>query len=162
MHYVVNKYGKLFIDLSKNRVICIKYDLNKDYYLFNKEIKDKKLNQYIITSNIMISIINYFVLNYNAEIISIKFMDEDNDLDCEISSMLSLMGKNIAYWDEIKQKLLFLSENDCIEMKEVSLKISKDINTIFSIKSNGMIIAGEREFDMISNKVLDIIDRYLD
>ncbi len=145
------------MDLSKNRFSCIKYDLNKDYCLFNKEMKDKELNQYISTSNIIISIINYFILNYNSEIISIKFMDEDNNLDYEISLMLNLMRKNVAYWDEIKQKLLFLSENDCIEIKVVSLRISKDINTIFSIKTNGMIIASEREFNMISNKVSSII-----
>ncbi|AID44034.1 Phage protein [Candidatus Arthromitus sp. SFB-mouse-NL] len=158
-----SKYGKLFKNLSDNTINCFEYGSVQEYYPFIQRIKQQGFNQCIITSDVMISIIEHFILRYNAEIISINFMVEDSELQIEINNILGLMRKSEAYWSVLKQRLLFLSENDCVEMKEVEFKIcSGELNTLLSVKVNGVIVVGEFEFYEVSNIISTIIEDYLD
>lgn len=152
------KYGKLFKNLSTNQVCCLQYDKNQNYYAFIKEMHDKGFNQCIVTSDIMIKIIQKFVLKGNIEIISIEFMVDDSELEAEISGILQAMKQNAGYWDVLKQKLKFLSQDDSIEMKKVSFRSLNGMGALFSIQVNGVMIISETEFENVSKSVSKIIE----
>ena len=111
------KYGKLFKKLSTNTIACFEYDMKTNYYAFIQEMHKSGFTQCIVTSDIMIKIMQKFILEGNTEIISIEFMVDDEELKDDINVILNLMKKNAGYWSILKQKLEFLSQDDCIEIK---------------------------------------------
>lgn len=153
-----SEYGKLFKNLSTNQVCCLRYDIAKNYYVFIQKMQDKGFKQCIVTSDIMIKIIQKFILKGNIEITSIEFMVEDSELEDEIKTVLELLKQNAGYWDCLKQKLQFLSQNDSVEVKKVNFRSLKGTGALFSIQVNGVLIISESEFDNISGIVSKIVE----
>ena len=151
------KYGKLFKKLSTNTIACFEYDMKTNYYAFIQEMHKSGFTQCIVTSDIMIKIMQKFILEGNTEIISIEFMVDDEELKDDINVILNLMKKNAGYWSILKQKLEFLSQDDCIEIKKVSFKNNSETGTLFSVQVNGILFVSEKEFDNISNEILTIV-----
>ena len=54
---MTNKFGKLFKNLSTNKICCFSYDEKQNYYVFIQEILQQGYHQCIVTSDIMIKII---------------------------------------------------------------------------------------------------------
>lgn len=151
------KYGKLFKNLSTNQVCCLQYDVNQNYYAFVQEMQKKGFAQCIVTSDIMIKIMQKFVLEGSTEITSIEFMVDDDELKEEIDAILKIMKQNGGYWSVLKQKLEFLSQDDSIEMKKVCFRTSNGMGALFSIQVNGIMVVSETEFENISGVVSKIM-----
>jgi hypothetical protein len=155
---MISKHGKLFKRLSTNQVVCIPYNnTEQNYYTFIQNMKNEGYNQCIVTSDIMIKIIEYFILRGSIEITSIEFMVEDEELETEIRSIVDLMKQNAGYWEVLKQKLAFLSQNDSIEIKKVNFRYLEGLGALFSVQANGIIIVSENAFNTLSNIILQVM-----
>ena len=106
----------------------------------------------------MIKIIEHFLLKYKVQIISIEFMNQDDELHQEISDILELMKENKGYWEILKSKLSFLSENDSIEMKKVEFRNFEKTGSLFSVQVNGIIIVSDFDFRRVSNIISRIVE----
>ena len=106
----------------------------------------------------MIKIIEHYILSGSVEVTSIEFMIEDDELEGDITSILQLMKKNSGYWEILKQKLSFLSENDSIEMKKVSFRKTVENGSLFSIQVNGIVIVSDFDFDNILKSISKIME----
>ena len=155
---MTNTFGKLFRNLSTNKINCFKYNENQNYYGFVQEVLKQGYNQCIVTSDLMIKIMEHFLLNYKVKTLSIEFMNEDDELTQEIDSILELMKENAVYWEILKSKLSFLSENDSIEMKKVEFKYLDGVGSLFSVRVNGIIVVSKHDFDKISGIIAKQIE----
>ena len=155
---MANKYGKLFKSSSTNKICYFSYDAKKNYYAFIQEILQQGYHQCIITSHIMIKIIEYYILSGNVEVTSIEFMIEDDELEEDITNTLKLMKKNLGYWEILKQKLFFLSENDSIEMKRVSFRKMVEKGSLFSVQVNGIVTTSDFDFDNVLKSISKIME----
>lgn len=152
------KYGKLFKNTSTNKVSCFVYNCNQNYYAFIQNMLQKGYHQCIVTSDIMIKILEQYILCGNIQVTSIEFMIDDEELNEETKYLLKLMENNSAYWQKLKEKLSFLSQNDSIEMKKVNFRSLEDRGSMFSIQVNGIIIVSDCEFDRVSKKISSIVE----
>lgn len=155
---MINKQGKLFRNNASGKVECAEYDVNQNYYAFIQDKQKEGYNQCIVTSDIMIEIMQCFLLNNRVEITSINFMVDDNELESEIQTILSSMKQNAGYWEILKNKLSFLSQNDSIEIKKVNYRLLTGNGALFSIQANGIITISENQYDAISNKISSIME----
>lgn len=155
---MANKYGKLFKNSSTDRICYFSYDEKQNYYAFIQEMLQQGYHQCIVTSDIMIKIIEHYILSGTVEVTSIEFMIEEDDLEGDIAALLKLMKKNQGYWDVLKQKLSFLSENDSIEMKRVNFRKIVENGSLFSIQVNGIIIVSDFDFDNVSESISKIME----
>lgn len=111
------QYGKLYQNVKTKEFKCFSYDPTDDYYANVKNITEQGYRQIIFTSSVMLSLIENFLLFYNASIVSIEFMEEDEELDVELKNILSMLKNNGAYWGILKEKLAFLSRYDSVDIK---------------------------------------------
>lgn len=155
---MVNKFVKIFKELSTNKVTCLEYDVNINYYSFIQQKQKEGFCQCIVTSDIMIKIMQYFVLKENTEISSIEFMVEDSDLEQDIKTTIGLMKQNAGYWEILKQRLSFLSQHDSIEMKKVSFRSLNGTGALFSVQVNGVIIVSDSAFESITKCIEKITE----
>ena len=155
---MINKQGKLFRNNDSGKVECAEYDVNQNYYAFIQDKQKEGYNQCIVTSDIMIEIMQCFLLNNRVEITSINFMVDDNELESEIQTILSSMKQNAGYWEILKNKLSFLSQNDSIEIKKVNYRLLTGNGALFSIQVNGIVTISENQYDAISNKISSIME----
>lgn len=153
------KFGKFFKKLSTEEISCFQYDINQNYYKLIREKQKEGFSQFIITSDLMIEIMQYFILKGNMNIISIEFMSEDEEVENEIVNILKLMEGNLAYWIELREKILFLSEKNCIEVKKVDFRNCIGGAYIFSIQVNGIIIAPKDKFNYIVKSISELIEK---
>lgn len=152
-----NKCGKLFKNLSTNLVCCLQYDMNSAYYTYVQGMQKKGFSQCIVTSDIMIEIMQKFVLEKNTEITSIEFMVDDDELNDEISAILKRMKINLGYWSILKKKLEFLSKDDSIEMKKVCFRSLSGTGALISVQVNGIVVVSESEYDTVSTDISKIV-----
>ena len=138
---MINKQGKLFRNNASGKVECAEYDVNQNYYAFIQDKQKEGYNQCIVTSDIMIEIMQCFLLNNRVEITSINFMVDDNELESEIQTILSSM-----------------SQNDSIEIKKVNYRLLTGNGALFSIQVNGIVTISENQYDAISNKISSIME----
>ena len=158
---MLNKHGKLFKNSSSGKVECAEYNVNQNYYAFIQDKQNEGYNQCIVTSDIMIEIMQYFLLNDCVEISSIIFMVDDEELDSEIQSILVSMKQNTGYWEILKCKLSFLSQNDSIEIKKVNFRMLNNAGALSSIQVNGLVTVPENEYNVISGKISNIMEGYI-
>lgn len=158
---MVTRYGKLFKNLSTGSICYFSYDRNNDYYAFIQEMLRQGYRQCIITSDIMIKIIEHYVLSGNTEVISIDFMIEEDELKKDISHLLELMKNNLGYWVVLKKRLSFLSKKDSIEIKKVSFRLKKGSGSLFKIYANGIIAVSEVTFDDVLESISKIMEGYV-
>ena len=86
-------------------------------------------------------------------------MVDDSELESEIQTILLYMKKNAGYWEILKKKLSFLSQNDSIEIKKVNFRLLIGSGALFSIQVNGIVTISENEYDTISDKISNIMER---
>ena len=139
--------GKLFrkIDTFPQKITCLAMDDSVEYYDFLKKCHINGFRQIIITSEIMIKFIDYFVLDFNYEIYSIEFMEDDKDLS------------------KLKEQLLFLSEKSSIEIQRIYFKgrdaQGRALN--FYLQSNGIFGINDAHYPIISEKIAELMEGYL-
>lgn len=155
---MANKYGKIFKNSSTNRICYFSYDEKQNYYAFIQEMLQQGYHQCIVTSDIMIKIIEHYILSGNVEVTSIEFMIEEDELEDDINNTLKLMKKNPGYWEILREKLSFLSENDSIEMKKISFRKTVENGSLFSVQVNGIVVVSDFDFDNILKSISKIME----
>ena len=157
--------GKLFrkIDTFPQKITCLAMDDSVEYYDFLKKCHINGFRQIIITSEIMIKFIDYFVLDFNYKIYSIEFMEDDKDLSEEINALLNMTSIRAAYLSKLKEQLLFLSEKSSIEIQRIYFKgrdaQGRALN--FYLQSNGIFGINDAHYPIISEKIAELMEGYL-
>lgn len=162
---MIYKKAKLFWKVTNNSkdVFCIPFNDNVEYYSFLKQYHDDGYHQIIITSEIMVTLIEHFVLEDEFSVYNIEFMEDDQDLMDEVADLLSTIADDRAYLGRLTQKLNFLSEKSSIELHRVYLKgrNSEGIAINFYLQSNGIIGISRNSYSSISNEIGNLIERCL-
>ncbi len=157
--------GKLFwkVDSITQKITCLTMDESIEYYNFLKKCHSDGFRQIIVTSEIMIKLIEYFVLESNYTLYSIDFMEEDKELEEEIQSLLEMCSNNVAYLSKVIEKLHFLSEKSSIDIQRIYFKgRDAENNAIkYFIQSNGIVGINEKHFLPISKEISNLIERCL-
>ncbi len=162
---MVYEKAKLFWkanDISKD-IFCIPFDDNVEYYAFLKQYHDDGYRQIIITSEIMVSLIEHFVLDKGLSVYNIEFMEDDPDLKDEIESLLTMVSDNRAFFGKLIEKLNFLSEKSSIDIQRIYFKGRSNEGTAinFYLQSNGIIGINQKSYSFISDEISNLIARCL-
>lgn len=159
-------HGKLFIDKneSNNKIVKVPYDQSQkfDYYSFVRKCHEEGLQQVIITSKIMIELAKYYFLDRKFRISSIEFIEEDKELQTEISSILNMLEKDRAYFELLISKLEFIACHSSIDIKKICFKGSSVSNNVINLmfQVNGIYGVSNTNFEEESNNVIKKIKRY--
>lgn len=156
-----SKYGKAFQNVSTREIECFPYDPQQNYYDVVRDASKKGYQQSIFTSSVMISLIEEFLLQFDAFITEIEFLVEDADLDQEIKALLDKMKGNGAYWEILKEKLSFLSRYDSIDIKKVSITGRRGTGFLLSLQVNGIFSVSENAYDFVSTEISRVVRRMI-
>lgn len=162
---MINKKAKFFWKMTENgkRAIALPLDEDVEYYCLLKKYRGEGFKQIIITSEIMIKLIEYFVLNKKYKNYKIELMESDKDLNKEINSIIEKVNEEEVYFSELIKLLNFISEKSSIEISRIYFK-GRDLNgkaINFFIQSNGITGINEEQFSFISDEILNLIQREL-
>lgn len=149
---------------QNERITCISYDDNEEYYSFLREYRSKGYRQVIITTEIMIKIIETSVLNDNLFVYKIELAEEDEELEKEIDQLLTKTQHNSSYFALLLEKIQFLSERSSIDLFRVYVKNQYQESTSclnFFLQSNGIIGIDSEHFENQSKKICEIVEEYL-
>ena len=67
------------------------------------------------------------------------------------------LRQNSAYWGALKDKLKFLSEDDSIDIKKISLQGKNDGGFLISLFVNGVISISESAYSSLSEKLSEFL-----
>ena len=101
MIYEKAKFFWKINSLSK-KIFCVPFSDSMEYYTFLKQQHNDGYRQIIITSEIMIRLLEHFVLKERLSVYNIQFAEDDEDLASEISALLPLTASDIAFLGELK------------------------------------------------------------
>lgn len=152
-----NKIGKLFQDIQTRKVSAFEYVEKNEYYAFVEKVQKQGNNQCIFTSDIMLNFMEHFLYEHNAQITAIEFMIDDEVLQGEIADLLKKMCVQPVFWDKLKRKLLFLSEDSCIEIKRVDFKCVND-NFLLTIMVNGLFIVTDSSYEVVAEELSNLME----
>lgn len=125
---------------QNERITCISYDDNEEYYSFLREYRSKGYRQVIITTEIMIKIIETSVLNDNLFVYKIELAEEDEELEKEIDQLLTKTQHNSSYFALLLEKIQFLSERSSIDLFRVYVKTNiKKTHLVLISSCNQMV-----------------------
>lgn len=137
-----HKLCKIFIkNNNPNNITLIDYNpnVNHDYYRFIKENINLGFQQFILTSDLIIDLMDYYVFTKKLRINYIEFMEEDFEISRIIEALIN--NFDIDNYIKLKQELLFLSQNSSIEIKKIDLidPIGKSFPISLFFQVNGII-----------------------
>lgn len=161
MKKVRDKYGKAFQNVSTREIECFPYNPQQNYYALVQDALKKGYQQSIFTSSVMISIIEDFLLQYNAFVCGIEFLVDDEELEQEIKALLDKMKGNGVYWEILKEKISFLSRYDSIDIKKVSITSKSDVGFLLSLYVNGVFVVSENAYDFVSTEISKVMRRVI-
>lgn len=158
-----NKY-KLFWkkgDVDKN-IFCRSFYDDDEYYSFIKRQFDDGYRQIIISSEAMIELIKYCVIVKHLKTYKIEFSEDDSSLSESIDNLLEEIEKRPVLFNNLIDKLLFLSETSSIDISRIYIsgRISNGDALDFYIQSNGILAINGSEDDFL-NEITNLIKRYL-
>lgn len=151
--------GKFFQDIQSRKIKTFEYSSSNNYYAFVQEKQQMGFVQSIVTTDIMISIMEKYVME-NAQIISIEFMVDDSELENEINMLLDGIKKNAAQWIVLKQRLMFLSSDNSIDVKKIELK-SIEHSYIVSIMVNGLITVTDTAYNEVTEELSHLLEEQI-
>ncbi len=154
-----SQYGKAFQNILTRKIECFSYDTKQNYYDLVCDISKRGYQQSIFTSSVMISLIEYFLLEYDAVVTDIDFYIEDVDLNQEISMLLDKMKNNGVYWEKLKERLSFLSQCFSIDIKKVDITCKKSNGFLLSLQINGVFVVSENAYNFVSAEIGEIMGR---
>ena len=151
-------HGKLFQNIETGKVSAVTYDTSQDYYQLIREEQKRNFRQSIVTSDIMISIAEHFLISEKSFITAIDFLVDDDELKEEIDSLLKAMKKNPAYWAILKKRLEFLSKDDSVDIKKIEMQSA---NGLCSVCVNGVFSSTKEYYDNFSKVLSDIVEKFV-
>lgn len=153
------RLGKVFLNKNKD-VIVVDYLPSDGYYTVVDKELSKGNAQVIITSNIMLELIETLITRHSFDVTHIEFMVDSSDFEEEINSLLASLHRNKAFWAVIKEKLAFLQKEESIEIKKVTFKSLASGETA-DVFVNGIISSSGEFFDSFSSLISACIKRCL-
>lgn len=162
---MIYKKAKLFwkANNSSKEIFCIPMSDNVEYYSFLKKYHGIGYRQIIFTSEIMIQLSEYFVLEKKFSVYDIEFIEDDVDLIEEINNLIVTISNNMAFWSKLIEKLNFLSEKSSIDIQRIYFKgrTVSGMAVKFYLQSNGIIGIDDKNFASISEEISNLIARSL-
>ena len=151
--------AKFFFDDKKGNVHCIPYNDKIDYYSFIKRYREEGYNQLIITSQIMISLIQFLVLEKNLIVYEVEFMEENIELDEKIKIFLSKLKFDLSLLPYFLDELRFLEDKSSIEIKKISFKGRDEAGNAINlyIQVNGIIAINSEMYDCLSTLLVEFL-----
>ena len=154
--------GKLFRSSTATlkRVCSRKWEESTtEYYSFIKSCKNEGYRQIIISSEIFIKLIEYFVIQLGFSIVKIEFMEDDDEFSKNISILILNMEKDRAFYSDLQDQLRSISEKSSVEIKRVTFK-RRNISLAERcfIQSNGVIGVNQESFDTISEQICTCVE----
>lgn len=146
---------KLFVD-NKGDITPFEFDLKNSYYQFLKQKKDEGYTQYLITSDLMLSIIMDFLKDKEYTLISVRLYDtDDKDTEEYIKNIFNDFSKDILNEKEIHEKLNYLESECSIDLTTITIKNS-DLGKII-LRSNGVFNVGDDSLkEILLNKIEEV------
>ena len=133
--------AKLFWELGNQprKIIPIPYDDRMDYYMFVKEHHDAGFRQVIVTSGVMIQLIQKIVIR-GFRISRIEMVDDD-ELEQQVRVLLDRIYKKPACLSELISLLSFLSGKSSIAIQRISIRGRTEAGIAIKgfIQSNGLL-----------------------
>ena len=134
--------AKLFWKLGDQprKIIPVPYADRMDYYMFVKEHHDAGFRQVIVTSEVMIQLIQKIVIR-GFRVSRIEMVEDDDELDQQVRVLLDRIYKKPACLSELISLLSFLSEKSSIEIQQISIRgrTEDGIAVEGFIQSNGLL-----------------------
>lgn len=148
---------------SLKEISCIEYNDEIEYYSFLKNCHSQGYRQIIITSELMIEIVKYFVMEKNLSVIKIELAEDDHELKEELKFLIEQTIRDRVFFQQLIEKLYFLAEQSSIDIQRVYIKGRNHEKAAinFFIQSNGIIGVNIDSFKSISNDIKKIIEGYL-
>lgn len=153
-----NKYGKLFLNTKTKETECFPYDLEKDYNLLIRNISEKGYQELSFPSTVLIELAEKLMSDETIIINKINFTVEDEELENEIQSLINKVKHNKIFWENLKNQLCFIVNNQVNELSKISFKNKEDNGFLFAIQSNGIIVVSETKYDFVSIKICNILN----
>lgn len=158
---MIYKKAKLFwkLDDTFKVIFCVPFDDDLEYYVFLKQCHNDGYRQIIITSALMIELVEHFVMEIGLSIFDIEFMEEDQDLQSEVKDLIDKVSKNKAFLGKLITRLNFLSEKSSIDIKRIYIKgrSSENVAINFYLQSNGLIGINNESYIPISKEISSFI-----
>lgn len=145
---------------NEDKLVYVKYNPNGvNYFTFIAEQRDKNnLNQIIITSNIMISLIRSLVAKNKFQLEQVEFMIDDESLNIKIQDLVDKSVDDTSSFIILLDKLRFLSDERSVDILKIFLKRrSTGKSTQIRVQANGIFFINESSFQNYAQKLLDII-----
>ncbi len=136
------------------KIIAIPYNDRMEYYSFVKERHEAGFRQIIVTSKVMIQLVQKIVID-RFRISEIEMAEDEDEFSEQVGILLDRIETNPAYLSDLVSLLGFLAEKSSIEIQRVGFmgRTEDGIAVEGFVQSNGVIGANRG----VSNKVFDIV-----
>lgn len=163
----MKKFFKVF--QKEKDIVAIEYTMEdqKNYFNFVKSQTKQDMRQVIITSEIMLEILEKSILKKNiCKINSIKFAEEDSELDEEVNLYIKDINKDKNNLEKLLSKLECISSSSSIDIEEIEIIVNEKENDKFikvKIWVNGIIeIEANDSRENRINYILEVIKSKLE
>ena len=154
------RYVKIFRNVHSGSLRPFAYNADRKYYSYVKNIINTGYQQCIISSDLMINLADEFILKHGGALICVEFLQEDEELSGEINALIDKQCFNKAYWSLLKDRLIFLNDEESIDLKKIEISGREGDNPYhLHIFMNGII--GLDGDDSITNIVLNIMEAHI-
>ncbi len=158
----MNKYFKVFRDISNN-IFEKEYseEEQRNYFKFVKSQHDIGFKKVIITSKMMLNILEEYFIDKKFTINEINFIEYDDELYQEIEILLKEIESDRAVFSKLLKKLKCVENHSSIDIKDIKMTSSERINgkyINFVLKVNGILIINEKGVFEIPD-ILKIVSR---
>lgn len=161
----MKKYFKLFQNINQE-ILPIEYSEidQRNYFNFVKTQYQKKLRQVIITSEIMLHILEKYFVEYNFRIINIYFAEGDIELEEKLQEVLERLEENRGYFLKLLKELECIADNssidiESIELKSLNKKDGKYLN--FRIWVNGILSIEKGQENYLLEEITKLVKEKL-
>lgn len=138
------KQYKLFKSQDNSCLEAI--EIAGDYYPFVRSKLDEGYSQIVISSAIMLNILETVFIKKEAKIVNVDLIEEDEQYKQQMEYLIASANKDRAYLHELMKELSFLSENESVEIKNINIKYRREGKLIdIKLSVNGLIRASDNE-----------------
>lgn len=156
---------KLFWKLGDpdKHIVSQPFDDEEEYYSFLKRQFDEGYRQIIVSSEAMIELIKYSVINQGLKVYKIRFTEEDSSLSEDVASLLDAITERPVLFNALIEKLLFLAETSSIDINRIYISGRSEAGVAidFYIQSNGIVAISDSADCYLLDRISTLIERCL-
>lgn len=141
---------------EKNQDLSVVSMGNEQYYSFLRIQSEKGLRQFLLTSDLLISVAINITKQDRNELIKVDlFDDEDQGIATEIVKNFNYLKNNILTVEDIKYKLSFLNSENSIDI--LGINFMNEIYGEFKLNANGIITVEAEISNELQKEITDLI-----